>query len=376
MKESSNPELEQLMSTEGNQNCVDCSAANPTFVSINNSVFLCENCANAHKTLGKEISDVKSLLNDQLSPEEISLLKIGGNQRFKTLISEYGITDAQSKELKYQLKVADYYRKLLLAERNKDNNPDEYQNMLNSKPNPEVGLQMLVSVTNANQPSQVNQANLDGQPNQPSQANPQQQSELSRDASNLMGKITGFFSSIGNKLNDTVHYYGIDQKITDMKDSINREAKSFGEQHPAIQNAAETTFGAVKTAGTYVADTATKIANSEPVQTISQKVTSTYNDVMNSETVQNISKKTEEQYVNLKNKLISNNNDSQQKPPENNQPENKPSESTENKPSESTENKPSESSENKPSESSENKPSESSENKPTENNEQNSQPQA
>ena len=347
MKESSNPEIEQLMSTEGNQNCVDCSAANPTFVSINNSVFLCENCANAHKTLGKDISDVKSLLNDQLSPEEISLLKLGGNQRFKTFISEYGITDDQNKQLKYQLKIADYHRKLLLAERNKDNSPDEYQNVLNSKPNPEVGLQLLESVTNANQP------------NQQSQGNPQQQSELSRDASNLMGKITGFFSSVGNKLNDTVRKYGIDQKITDMKDSLNREAKSFGEQHPAIQNAAETTFGAVKTAGSYVADTATKIANSEPVQSFSQTVSTTYNNVINSETVQNISKKTEEQYVNLKNKLISNNNDSQQKPPENNQSENQPSESTENKPSES----------------SENKPSESLENKPTENNEQNSQPQ-
>ena len=368
MKESSNPEIEQLMSTEGNQNCVDCSAANPTFVSINNSVFLCENCANAHKTLGKDISDIKSLLNDQLSPEEISLLKLGGNQRFKTLINEYGITDDQNKQLKYQLKIADYHRKLLLAERNKDNSPDEYQNVLNSKPNPEVGLQLLESVTNSNQPNQVNQPNLDGQPNQPSQENPQQQqSELSRDASNLMGKITGFFSSIGNKLNDTVHKYGIDQKITDMKDSLNREAKSFGEQHPAIQNAAVTTFGAVKTAGSYVADTATKIANSEPVQSFSQTVSTTYNNVMNSETIQNISKKTEEQYVNLKNKLISNNNDSQQKPPENNQSENQPSESTENKPSESTENKPSESSENKP--------SESLENKPTENNEQNSQPQ-
>ena len=128
------------MSTEGNQNCVDCSAANPTFVSINYSVFLCENCANVHKTLVKDISDAKYLLNDQLSPKEINLLKIGGNQRFKTLISEYDITDDQNKQFKYHLKIDEYYRKLLLAERNKDNNPKEYQNLLNSKPNPEVGL--------------------------------------------------------------------------------------------------------------------------------------------------------------------------------------------------------------------------------------------
>ena len=56
--------------------------------------------------------------------------------------------------------------------------------MLNSKLNPEVGLQILESVTNSSQP------NKDVQPNQPSQENPlnpqnpqdeKQQSELSKD---------------------------------------------------------------------------------------------------------------------------------------------------------------------------------------------------
>lgn len=344
MKESSNPEIEQIMSVEGNQNCVDCSAENPTFVSVNNAVLLCENCANAHKTLGKDISDVRSLLNEELSPEEITLLKLGGNKRFKTLISEYGITDEQNKEFKYHLNLADYYRKLLLAERNKDSNPEEYQNMLNSKPSPEIGLQILQSVANAN-PNQLIQDNQPNQPNQVNQENPQNpqvqpseqkpqgeqepQSELSKDASNLVSKITGFFTKVGNALNDTVHKYGIDEKIVGMKDTINREAKSFGEQHPNIQSAAETTFGAVKTAGTYVADTATKIANSEPVQKVSQKVSETYQGVINSDTVKNLSKKAEEQYVSLKVKLTSNNgngNDNNSQPQqqqENNPPENK-----------------------------------------------------
>ena len=117
-----------------------------------------------------------------------------------------------------------------------------------------------------------------------------------------------------------------------MKDRLNREAKNFGEQHPNIQSAAETTFGAVKTAGTYVADTATKIANSEPVQKVSQKVSETYQDVINSDTVKNLSKKAEEQYVSLKVKLTSNNannNNSQpQQQSENNPPENQQSDNT------------------------------------------------
>ena len=147
----------------------------------------------------------------------------------------------------------------------KDNNPKEYQNLLNSKPNPEVWLQIIESVTNASQSNQGVQQNQENQQNLQNQQHEKPQNELSKDASNLMGKITVFFSSAGNTLNDTVHKYGIDQKISGMKDSMNREAKSFGEQHPSIKNAAETPFDPVKTAGSYIADTATKIAKSEPV---------------------------------------------------------------------------------------------------------------
>ena len=46
-------------------------------------------------------------------------------------MSEYGITSDQNKEFKYHLKISDYYRKLLLAELNKDSNPNEYQQMQN-----------------------------------------------------------------------------------------------------------------------------------------------------------------------------------------------------------------------------------------------------
>lgn len=282
-----NPEIAQIMTFENNGYCVDCLAPNPTFTSVNNAVFICENCANMHKPLGPNISLVKSLINDQFSPEEISLLKIGGNLRFNTLISEYGITSDQNKEFKYHLKIADYYRKLLLAELNKETNPNEYQMMLNSKPNPEIGLQIMETVT----VESINQAQ-------------QSTSEIYKDASNLAGKISGFFNSIGNAINDTVHKYGIDEKINTAKNKISEEAKTFGEKHPTIQNAANTAMEAIKTVGNAAVETANKIANSEPVKNISQKANEKYQEVMNSETVKNLSKKAEEQYISLKAKAI------------------------------------------------------------------------
>ena len=287
MMSFSNPDLAQIMSIEGNNTCVDCLSPYPTFTSVNNAVFICENCANMHRALGPNISLVKSLLNDQFTPQEISLLKIGGNLRFNNLMGEYGITSDQNKEFKYHLKLANYYRALLLAELNKENNLNEYEQLLNNKPNPEIGLQIMESVT----VDSINQAQ-------------QQQSEIYKDASALAGKITGFFSSLGNALNSAMNQYGINQTISNAKDKISAEAKNFGENHPTIQSAANTAMEGIKTAGNFVVEAAKNIVNSQPVQNITQKANEQYQAVMNSETVKNLSKKAEEQYISLKAKAF------------------------------------------------------------------------
>lgn len=277
-----NPEIAQILALEGNNFCVECMTPNPTFVSINNAVFLCENCSNIHKGLGPNISLVKSL-NEQFSPAEISLLKIGGNKRFYSLIGEYGITSEQSKEFKYHLKIVDYYRKLLLAELNKETNPNEYEIMLNSKPNPEIGLQIMENVT----AESINQAQ-------------QSQSEIYKDASKIANSITGFLSSLGTAINETMHKYGIDEKITQVKDKISEGVTNFGENHPTVSNAANTAVEAIKTVGNAAVEATNKIVNSQPVKDISQKVNEKYQEVINSETVKNLSKKAEENYIKLK----------------------------------------------------------------------------
>ena len=284
----SNPELSQIMSIGSNQQCIECLAPNPTFTSINNAVFLCQNCAKIHRALGKNISEVKSLTNDQFSPEEINLLKIGGNARFNSLMGDYGITGDQNKEFKYHLNLADYYRKLLLAELTKDQNPNAYEVLLNNKPSPEVGLQIMESVT-------VESIN---------QANQEHQSEIAKDANSLLGKVTDFISSVGNTISETAEKYGVNQKINEVKTKIGEEAKKFGENHPSINSAANTTYEAIKSAGQIVSEAANKILNSEPVKNAAQAVNNKYNEVMNSETVKNLSKKAEENYISLKNKAI------------------------------------------------------------------------
>ena len=286
MESFANSDINEIMKIEGNNKCIDCLAENPTFASINNAVFLCENCANIHKRLGTNISIIKSLTKDEFTPEEISILKIGGNKRFNDFVKEYGIKEDQNKEFKYHLKLAEYYRLLLLTEINKEKNPNEYEQLINNKPNPEIGLQIMESITTES----IKQANL------------KQKSEFSKDVSSIASKIGSLFSSISKKVNDTAKKYGISQKFDEARLKINEGIKNFGENHPSIKNAADKTGAAFKTARNYTADALNKVFESETFKNVSGTVNNKYSDIMNSETMNNLAKKTEEGYINLKKK--------------------------------------------------------------------------
>ena len=263
--------LNQIMSIEGNNICIDCQAPNPTFVSINNAVFLCENCAYIHKGLGSHISLIKSLINEPLTLMEIALLRIGGNVRFDNLVKEYGIQQEQDKQFKYKLQFAEYYRSLLLAEVNKEGNPQEYEKIVNSKPSLEVGVQIA-----------------------------QRQSEIAKDVTNISNKIGSFFSTLSKAVNETAQKYGITQKFDEARGKFNEGVKNFGENHPSIKDAAIKTGEAFTTAKNYTAEALNKVIESPTVKNITGAVNNKYNEVINSETMNKIAQQTEEQYINLK----------------------------------------------------------------------------
>jgi len=283
MQSIPNNDICEIMKLEGNNMCIDCSIVNPTFASVNNAVFLCEKCAIIHKNLGPNISLVKSLTNDQFSPEEIALLKIGGNTRFSNFMKEYGIQEEQNKEFKYHLKLAEYYRLLLLAEVNKEQNPEQYQYMINNRPSAEIGLQLMESVT----VESIKKAN-------------EPKSEIAKDVSNIADKVGSFFSSIGQKMNDFYQQSGIGQKVDEARAKVNESLKSFGENHPSIQNAATKTGEALTAAKNLTEEAINKVAESETFKNLQGAVNNKYNEVMNSETMTNFAKKAEEQYINLK----------------------------------------------------------------------------
>lgn len=283
MESFANNDINEIMKIEGNNKCIDCNAENPTFASTNNAVFLCENCANIHKRLGTNISIIKSLTKDVFTPEEISILKIGGNKRFNDFVKEYGIKEDQNKEFKYHLKLAEYYRLLLLTEINKEKNPNEYEQLINNKPNPEIGLQLMNSVT----VESIQQAN-------------QPQNEIVKDVSSIASKIGSFFSSVGQKVSEVYESSGLSQKVDAAKEKISEGVRNFQENHPSVKSAAEKTGEALNAAKNITTETINKVIESETFKNISGAVNNKYNEVMNSETITNFAKKAEEEYINLK----------------------------------------------------------------------------
>ena len=97
-----------------NKVCVECKTAMPSFVSINNAIIICKNCADKHKKLGYNISYIREIANDW-DPYLLSYLERGGNSRFIRLSKKYDL-DTIPIEIKFTTKIVEYYRLLIKSE--------------------------------------------------------------------------------------------------------------------------------------------------------------------------------------------------------------------------------------------------------------------
>ncbi|MFH4975495.1 hypothetical protein AB6A40_002204 [Gnathostoma spinigerum] len=72
--------LAQLHRIPGNEICADCGADLPKWVSINLGVLLCIECCGIHRSLGVQVSKVRSLTMDTLEQEQKKLVTVLGNR--------------------------------------------------------------------------------------------------------------------------------------------------------------------------------------------------------------------------------------------------------------------------------------------------------
>ena len=99
---------------EENKKCVDCGADNPTKVSINNGVIICEKCAIEHEELGHSISYLKNV-EDDFDQFLINFIVMGSNTKFKRFLAEEKVDESLPIKSKYKTKAVYFYRKNLKA---------------------------------------------------------------------------------------------------------------------------------------------------------------------------------------------------------------------------------------------------------------------
>lgn len=81
--------LLELLNSPANRNrCGECKAHNPTWASWNLGIFLCGRCASAHRSLGSDISQVKSLSMENWSSHELAVMEKMGNKRNNSFWNE------------------------------------------------------------------------------------------------------------------------------------------------------------------------------------------------------------------------------------------------------------------------------------------------
>ena len=73
-----------------NQYCCDCLVQSVNYISVNNGIFLCRECATAHQSLSPTISFIKNLNHSNLDKIQLKILKNGGNSKFIKFMKLYG----------------------------------------------------------------------------------------------------------------------------------------------------------------------------------------------------------------------------------------------------------------------------------------------
>ena len=67
------------------------------YISVNNAVLVCEECAVEHRKLPSGLSYIMSIVDagETYSLQKVELLKFGGNDRFRTFLESFRVSEEE-----------------------------------------------------------------------------------------------------------------------------------------------------------------------------------------------------------------------------------------------------------------------------------------
>ena len=101
--------LHEISEYPGNQKCCDCPSLDTDWGSINHGTLICLDCAGKHRSLGVQVSFVRSIFMDTWSPLQVEMMRQGGNGQIREFFKKLQIESTPITTL-YSTKGASSYR--------------------------------------------------------------------------------------------------------------------------------------------------------------------------------------------------------------------------------------------------------------------------
>ncbi|CAO3622595.1 unnamed protein product [Cunninghamella blakesleeana] len=120
-----------------NKVCFDCQNRRPAWASIDFGIYICQDCAAAHRNLGVHITFVKSIVLDSWSLSQMEKMKCGGNQAANESLGNIMTKDIQQKynhklSQQYKLQLQKKTELSLLQQQKEEEKKKEDMNLLNT----------------------------------------------------------------------------------------------------------------------------------------------------------------------------------------------------------------------------------------------------
>lgn len=114
-----------LLELEGNSRCVDCGNQNPEWAAVSYGAMVCLQCAGIHRSMGVNVSTVRSVTMDHWRYDEVVKMLEGGNRQLSSFFQRHNLhrdcvefqsphlTSANVATMRYKTKAALFYRQQL-----------------------------------------------------------------------------------------------------------------------------------------------------------------------------------------------------------------------------------------------------------------------